>query len=124
MTAPRILFIVTSIDKLGDTDLPSGFWLSELAIPYCSLTDYGAETTVCSTAGGNAPIDPTSKEDTWQTDETRRFLNDKDAMAKVTNSTKIGDENIDDYDAVYIPGGVGTMRPLHKARYGAGFQHN
>lgn len=109
MSAPRILFIVTSIDKLGDTDLPSGFWLSELAIPYCTVSDFGAEATVSSIKGGAAPIDPESKKDMWQTDETRRFLDEADAMAKVADSKSVGDLDVDDYDGVYISGGTGTM---------------
>lgn len=109
MANPRILFIVTSTDKLGDTGLPSGFWLSELAIPYCALSDLNVEAAVASTAGGDAPIDPESKKDQWQTDETRRFLDDKEAMGKVATTTKIGEVGIDDYDAVYISGGTGTM---------------
>lgn len=109
MRAPKILFIVTSIDKLGDTELPSGFWLSELAIPYCTVSDLGADATVSSTLGGAAPIDPESKKDMWQSDETHRFLDDKDAMAKVKDSKSIGDVSADEYDAVYISGGTGTM---------------
>ncbi|MEM7169718.1 MAG: type 1 glutamine amidotransferase domain-containing protein [Pseudomonadota bacterium] len=109
MKSPRILFIVTSIDKLGETDLPSGFWLSELAIPYCTLTDFGAEATVASIKGGEAPIDPESKKDIWQTDQTRRFLADETAMKKVNTSKKIGDVEVSDYDGIYISGGTGTM---------------
>jgi putative intracellular protease/amidase len=38
----KILMILTSHDKLGDTGRKTGFWLKELALPYYVLTDAGA----------------------------------------------------------------------------------
>ena len=33
----NVLFILTSHDKLGDTGNPTGFYIDEMAAPYCCL---------------------------------------------------------------------------------------
>ena len=39
----KILMVLTSHDKLGDTGEKTGFWLEEFAAPYYVLKDAGAE---------------------------------------------------------------------------------
>ena len=76
----KILMVLTSHDRLGDTGHKTGFWLEEFAAPYYVLKDAGAEITLASPKGGQPPLDPKSDEPDAQTDDTRRFRADKEAM--------------------------------------------
>ena len=73
----KVLMVLTSHDKLGDTGRMTGFWLEELAAPYYVFKDAGAQITLISPKGGRPP-DPKSQDPSFQTDITRRF--EKDAM--------------------------------------------
>ena len=50
----RILMIVTSNARMGDTGTPTGLWAEELAVPYYALADAGVDVTLASPAGGPA----------------------------------------------------------------------
>ena len=54
----KILIVLTSHDKLGDTGKKTGFWLEEFAAPYYVLVDAGAVITLASPNGGQPPLDP------------------------------------------------------------------
>src|ERR1700759_1946565 len=69
----KILMVLTSHDKLGNTGRKTGFWLEELAAPYYVFKDAGAEVVLASPKGGQPPLDPKSNEPGFQTDLTRRF---------------------------------------------------
>ena len=42
----KVLLVLTSHDKLGDTGRKTGFWLEELAAPYYEFKDAGAQITL------------------------------------------------------------------------------
>lgn len=44
----KILMVLTSHDRLGDTGKPTGFWLEEFAAPYFAFRDAGAEVILAS----------------------------------------------------------------------------
>ena len=44
----RVLMVLTSHDRLGDTGEKTGFWLEEFAAPYYRLLDAGVELTLAS----------------------------------------------------------------------------
>ena len=69
----KILVVLTSHDKLGNTGEKTGFWLEELAAPYYAMKDAGVEITLASPKGGQPPLDPKSNQPDFQTDATRRF---------------------------------------------------
>jgi len=48
----KILIVLTSHDQLGNTGKKTGFWLEELAAPYYTFIDSGAEVTLASPQGG------------------------------------------------------------------------
>jgi putative intracellular protease/amidase len=56
----KVLIVLTSHDKLGDTGAKTGFWLEEFAAPYYALKDAGVVLTLASPLGGQPPIDPKS----------------------------------------------------------------
>lgn len=108
----KILVVLTSHDKLGDTGLKTGFWLEELAAPYYAFKDAGAELTLASPKGGQPRLDPKSSDPASQTDATRRFEADADAKAQLAATRVLADVSVDDYDAVFYPGGHGPLWDL------------
>ena len=108
----KILIVLTSHDKLGNTGEATGFWLEELAAPYYAFLDAGVELTLASPKGGKPPLDPKSNTVDFQTDDTKRFEADEAANAALTNTAKMKDINAADYDAVFYPGGHGPMWDL------------
>ena len=110
---PKILIVTTSHDKLGETGQPTGLWLEELATPYYVLADSGAELTLASIKGGAVPIDPKSREPEGGVPASvERFLGDPKAVAAAKTTLAIGEVNAGDYDAIFLPGGHGTMWDL------------
>ena len=75
----KVLIVLTSHDKLGNTGRKTGFWLEELAAPYYVFREAGADITLASPKGGQPPLDPKSSEPNFQTETTRRF--EKDSAA-------------------------------------------
>ncbi|WP_299381669.1 type 1 glutamine amidotransferase domain-containing protein [uncultured Lacinutrix sp.] len=108
----KVLFVLTSHDKLGDTGKKTGFWVEEFASPYYSLLDKGADITIATPNGGAAPIDPSSDSPDAATEATERFNKDADAKSKIANTNKLSNMNADDFDAVFYPGGHGPLWDL------------
>ncbi|MES2634464.1 MAG: type 1 glutamine amidotransferase domain-containing protein [Pseudomonadota bacterium] len=108
----KILMVLTSHDKLGDTGKKTGFWLEEFAAPYYVFKDAGAEITLASPKGGQPPLDPKSDAPDAQTDATRRFKSDTAAQAALASTLKLRDVSGDDFDAVFYPGGHGPLWDL------------
>ncbi|QTG16952.1 type 1 glutamine amidotransferase domain-containing protein (plasmid) [Agrobacterium tumefaciens] len=112
----KILIVLTSHDRLGDTGRPTGFWFEELAAPYYLLKDAGAEITLASPKGGKPPLDPNSNQPISRSEETRRFEADAQAQAALANSLKLSDVSAADFDAVFYPGGHGPLWDLAEDR--------
>lgn len=108
----NILVVLTSHDQLGDTGRKTGFWLEELAAPYYAFHDAGATLTLASPRGGQPPLDPKSDEPDAQTEATRRFQSDADAMKALANTRKLSEVAIGEFDAVFYPGGHGPLWDL------------
>jgi len=108
----KILMVLTSHGKLGDTGEPTGFWLEELAAPYYVFKDAGADITLASPQGGQPPLDPKSNDPAFQTDDTRRFEADPEAKAALATTRKLSEVSPGDFDAVFYPGGHGPLWDL------------
>ena len=108
----RILMVLTSHDTLGDTGRKTGFWLEELAAPYYTFKDAGAEIVLASPKGGQPPLDPKSNEPNFQTDVTRRFEGDAAAKAQLASTVRLDGVESRDFDTVFYPGGHGPMWDL------------
>jgi putative intracellular protease/amidase len=115
----KILMVLTSHDKLGDTGRKTGFWLEELAAPYYAFKDAGAEIVLASPKGGQPPLDPKSNEPEFQTDLTRRFEADAAAKAQLATTLLLDSVKADDFDTVFYPGGHGPMWDLAEDRNSA-----
>jgi putative intracellular protease/amidase len=108
----KILMVLTSHSKLGNTGEKTGFWIEEFASPYYVLADGGAEITIASPKGGQPPVDPKSELKDAQTPSTERFYKDFEVIDKVAHSLKLSDIKEADYDTVFYPGGHGPLWDL------------
>lgn len=108
----KVLLVLTSHDELGGTGRKTGFWLEELAAPYYRFKEAGAEITLASPKGGRPPLDPKSNEPANQTDQTRRFEADSEAVAALANTVRLDSVSADDFDTVFYPGGHGPLWDL------------
>lgn len=106
-----ILIVLTSHTVLGDTGRATGFYFDEMAAPYYALVDAGHVVEIASIRGGAAVHDPGSvKADPAERPAAvQRFLTDPAAMAKLANTRPITAVDASRFDAVFLPGGHGTM---------------
>jgi oleate hydratase len=111
----KILIVLTSHDRLGNTGKKTGFWLEELAAPYYVFIDAGADVTLASPKGGQPPLDPKSDEPDSQTESTQRFTQDAKAQRLISATEKLADIQVEAYDAVFYPGGHGPLWDLAEA---------
>lgn len=109
---PQALFILTSHDRIGDSDTPTGFYWEELAAPYWILTDAGWQVELASIKGGRPPADPSSAEGDAMTEEVRRFMADDAAMNRLAHTERVEDVDVSGCDMIFLPGGHGTMWDL------------
>ena len=113
----RVLFVLTGHDRLGDRDDQNadktGFHLAEAARPWKILKGAGFEIDLATPSGGKAPIDPGS----YDLDDSvnRAFLEEPGVKDQIDHTHAIGSLRASDYDAVYFPGGHGTMWDLPKS---------
>jgi len=108
----KILMVLTSHDKLGDTGNKTGFWVEEFAAPYYVFKDAGLDITLASPLGGQPPIDPSSEMDDFVTEATKRFEEDAETKQQLANTVALSSVNEADYDAIFYPGGHGPLWDL------------
>lgn len=108
----KILMVLTSHDRLGDTGEKTGFWLEEFAAPYYAFEDAGADVVLASPHGGQPPLDPKSNAPDAQTPATARFRTDAEAARALANTHKLSDVVTENFDALFYPGGHGPLWDL------------
>lgn len=108
----RILILTTSNDQMGKTGQATGLHLGELVGPYYLFADKGTEVVIGSVKGGSIPIDPGTElpeNDKHNADELVRYLDDEELQKNLEESVALMGLEARDFDALYIPGGHGTM---------------
>lgn len=109
----RVLMIATSNTVMGTSGRPTGIWADELAVPYYQLADAGVEVVLASPLGGPITLDPGSLKPVGENDPlVDRFLADAMAQAKAKITYVAADMDASAFDAVFFPGGHGTMWDL------------
>lgn len=117
MNSLKILIIVTSHTVMGNSGEPTGLWLEELTTPYYAFVDAGVNVTIASIKGGAMLIDPRSQKTPGEnTPSVERFLQDKTVMDAANSTSAIANINSSQYDAVFLPGGHGTMWDLPQSK--------
>jgi putative intracellular protease/amidase len=113
----KILFVMTGADywTLADaTKHPTGFWAEEAVAPYTAFTKAGHEIVV-ATPGGVVPVvdqgslAASANGGQEAADEIAGTLA---SMTELLHPVKLEDVNLDDYAAVFYPGGHGPMEDL------------
>lgn len=99
----RVLMVLTSHDRLGDTDHPTGWYVPEAAHPWASFSDADIDVEFVSPLGGSAPMVGFEASDTTQV----AFLEQFTQQGPDTMSPDQVDPTR--YDAVFYVGGHGTM---------------
>lgn len=112
--APKILIVLTSHDKMGDSGKPTGWYLPELAHPYEAFKAAGAEMAFASPKGGLSPLDPASVELFKEDASSMAFFRDHKAIWETTRplSDFPAATAAEQFDAIFYPGGHGPMFDL------------
>jgi putative intracellular protease/amidase len=108
----KIVMVLTSHDRLGNTGRKTGFWLEEFAAPYFVFRDAGVDLTLASPNGGQPPIDPKSDLPENQTAAMARFKRDEAAQQALAHTIPLADVRAADHDTVFYVGGHGPMWDL------------
>jgi putative intracellular protease/amidase len=101
----KILFVVTSHDKKGNTGQPTGYYLSEVSHPWEVLYKAGYEIDFVSPKGGKAPVDGFNLNDPIN----KEFWENLTYRNKIENTMKPSEVKVDQYVAILYAGGHGTM---------------
>ncbi|MFD3651899.1 type 1 glutamine amidotransferase domain-containing protein [Streptomyces sp. NPDC058620] len=113
----KILFVVTGADQwtLSDgTKQPTGFWAEEAAAPYEAFKAAGHEVVV-ATPGGTVPtVDQRSlaPEFNGGQEGADRVAGVLGSFSELRHPIPLDDVDLDDYAAVFCPGGHGPMEDL------------
>ena len=112
MSRGKILFVVTSHDRMGVLrNRKTGVWLEDFAVAYDILSEAGYEVTVASPRGGEIPVDP----DSMRGSELDFFVPDVWLERKkeiLSGSVPLNEIDQNEFDAVYYPGGYGSFWDL------------
>jgi len=100
----KILFVVTSHDKKGDTGEETGYYLGEVSHPWEVLQKAGYEIDFVSPKGGTPPVDGFDLKDPVN----KEFWESKD-KSKIDNSLIPAQVNTGDYSTIFYAGGHGAM---------------
>ncbi|RYF63343.1 MAG: type 1 glutamine amidotransferase domain-containing protein [Cytophagaceae bacterium] len=104
----KILFVVTSHDKKGDSGEKTGYFLGEVSHPWEVLVEAGYEIDFVSPKGGNPPVDGFDLSDPIN----KKFWEDKHYHQKITHSLKPSEVKPEDYAVIFYAGGHGAMWDL------------
>lgn len=113
----KILMVITSHDRLGDTGKKTGFWLEEFVAPYYIFKDAGISVVLASPLGGQPPLDPKSDAPDAQTHDTERFRHDVAAQQALANTQRLETIDGSKFDAVFYPGGHGPLWDLAEDKH-------
>jgi putative intracellular protease/amidase len=113
----KILFVVTATSywTLKDgTRHPTGYWAEEFAAPYDAVTKAGHQVVV-ATPGGTVPyVDTMSLRPSMagSADIALQLEEILSTAEELRRPIELANARLDDYDAVYYPGGHGPMEDL------------
>jgi putative intracellular protease/amidase len=113
----KILFVITAADHwtLADgTKHPAGFWAEEAIGPYPVFKEAGYEIAAATPGGVPPTADPLSLTPEFNggpegAEQMKTHLRE---AAELAHPMRIEEAELDDYDAVFYPGGWGPMEDL------------
>ena len=105
----KILIPVTNHATLGTTDQANGTFSPEITHAIHVFTQHGFDYDIASIKGGQVPVYGTDIEG----DEVnQQVLASEDFKNRTNSSLPVSELNIDDYDAIFYPGGFGLLSDL------------
>ncbi|MFF4150480.1 type 1 glutamine amidotransferase domain-containing protein [Streptomyces sp. NPDC001651] len=113
----KILFVMTGADHLtlaDGTEHPTGFWAEEAVAPYEAFRAAGHEITVATPGGVVPTVDKASlaPEFNGGQEGADRVAAVLASMTELDAPLRLEDVRLDDYAAVFYPGGHGPMEDL------------
>ncbi|MGI5484378.1 type 1 glutamine amidotransferase domain-containing protein [Streptomyces lavendofoliae] len=113
----KILFVLSGADHwtLADgTEHPSGFWAEEAVAPYEAFTAAGHEVVVATPGGVVPTVDRASlaPEVNGGQENADRVAKALASFTALRNPVALADVKLDEYAAVFYPGGHGPMEDL------------
>ncbi|MFF3141840.1 type 1 glutamine amidotransferase domain-containing protein [Streptomyces sp. NPDC057927] len=93
---------------------PTGYWAEEFVAPYSVFTDAGHEVTVATPAAVVPVVDTMSLEPRMAGGEENALREEAviEAADELRHPISLQEVRLEDYDAVYYPGGHGPMEDL------------
>ncbi|MDP4530394.1 type 1 glutamine amidotransferase domain-containing protein [Alkalimonas delamerensis] len=105
----KVLIFLTNHATLGDTDEANGTYAPELTHALDVLLQAGVDYELASIQGGKAPLYGTDIEGDAIN---AKILADEKFQQRINNTTAVEQLTIDDYDAIFYPGGFGLLSDL------------
>jgi putative intracellular protease/amidase len=113
-SSKKVLLVVSNPAISATTGWPVGFWASELIHPWQAFTEAGYTVTIASPDGGKVELD------SWSDPRdasgysahdliSMGFINTPKLAALLTDTKKVSDQRVGDYDAIVVCGGQGPM---------------
>ena len=113
--AAKVLVVVTNADRYEKVGYRTGLWLGELTHFYDVLSEAGIAIEIASPTGGKIPIDPESLlfsnlgESMGIEGPVSKRYADREFMKLLDDTRSLDSVSADDYAAIYLTGGHGTM---------------
>lgn len=113
----KILFVMTGADywTLEDgTKHPTGFWAEEAVVPAQEFKSAGYDVVVATPGGVEPTVDQgsLSPDVTGGEDGAEKIKRALDEFTELTSPVELEHVKLDEYAAVFIPGGHGPMEDL------------
>lgn len=102
---PKVLIIVSNANTIGPNNRRTGIFLPEVAHPYAEFEKADYEIDFASLTGESPFLDALNLADD---PDNLKFLTGK-GWEKMLGAPKLSSINTDDYDAVFVPGGLAPM---------------
>lgn len=104
MSVQHVLFILTNAAEIGPNHRATGYFFPEVAHPFEVFDEAGIAVDYVSPLGGTPPEDGYDDSDPAQ-----RAFRQSASIRRMARSRKLSEIDVLDYDAVFIPGGLGPM---------------
>ena len=101
----KVLIIVSNANAIGPNNRRTGSFLPEVAHPYAEFNKAGYQIDFASLTGDTPYLDALNLADD---PDNLRFLTGK-GWVDMQKAAKLSDVNVQDYDAVFVPGGLAPM---------------
>ncbi|MEU7855102.1 type 1 glutamine amidotransferase domain-containing protein [Nonomuraea sp. NPDC049141] len=115
----KLLFVVTGATYLtlkDGTRYATGYWAEEFANPYKAITEAGHEVVVATPNGVTPNVDmmslrPEMAGGVQGALDLEAIIRSAETMRR---PIRLSDVRLEDYDAVYLPGGHGPMQVMRR----------